>query len=502
MGASRFVVFLGLAVVLTVLLSAGSVGAQSGATIEVQANGASVADGDRVVVPSANLSTTVSANRTIQSVVVLLDDERIHEASQNATEYAVSLDPDFSSRSNQVQVLLKDEAGTLWTHQITVYKDDQAPDIGLEEPFTASPGYRFPSERSVDGAAIRVSGTVEDASSVTEFNLRIVGGGRSVEVETLSDGAFSLNTTLSPGNNSLILTATDEYGHQAHRSTRLTVTDEAEPAMQLRNWPRTTRTGTIRPTILATDDVAVDSIRYRIPGQPERTVLESTGKLLDAGRTNVTVEPTLTFPRDGTYNVTVNVTDTVGNFVEKTVSVTYDPVTPAERAKPTVSIDANRSGLYNDSVYRLNASVTDGIVRSVFLAATDSSGRVTQWESIYDGPNASTVRVERDVPIDPGKNEIRLTVTDGLNATHEYTIRVDTANASSYEPPRTTVPALTATTAPETTEGPPTSRAHTEISVTESTPLSPVTETTSPLSPWVTVLAMVLSGFLLSRRSE
>jgi hypothetical protein len=502
MGASRFAAILGLAVLLSVLLSAGPVGAQTGATIEVSVNGAPVADGDRVVVPSANLSTSVSANRTIQSVVVLLDDERIHEASPNATEYAVSLDPDFSARSNQVQVLLKDESGTLWTHQISVYKDDQAPDIGLAEPFSVSPGYRFPSERSVDGAAITVSGTVEDASNVSDFRLRVVGGGRSVEVESLSDGAFSLNTTLAPGNNSLILTATDEYGHQAYRSTRLRVTDEAEPSIEPRDWPSATQTATIRPTIVATDDVAVDSIRYRIPGQPERTALESTGRLLDAGRTNVTVVPTLTFPREGTYNVTVNVTDTVGNFVEETVSVTYDPVTPAERAKPTVSIDANRSGLYNDSLYRLNATVTDGIVRSVFLAATDSSGRVTQWASIYDGPNVSTVRVERDVPIDPGENEIRLTVTDGLNATHEYTFTVDTANESSYDPPQTSVPEVTTTTAPESTAAPPTSRAHTEISVTESTPLSPVTETRSPLSPWVTVFAMMLSGLLVKRRSD
>jgi hypothetical protein len=64
MGASRFAAILGLAVLLSVLLSAGPVGAQTGATIEVQVNGAPVADGDRVVVPSANLSTTVSANRT------------------------------------------------------------------------------------------------------------------------------------------------------------------------------------------------------------------------------------------------------------------------------------------------------------------------------------------------------------------------------------------------------------------------------------------------------
>ncbi len=454
-----------------------------------------------VVVPEANLSAHISGEVQIERVEIRVDGATIHEATPEQTDYRVTLDPDFHARTNDVQIVVKGAAGGLWTHRAFVYKDTIAPDIGLESPVTVEPGYQFPDRRSRESADIDVSGVVEDASAIEEFSARIVGGGRSVETTTLEDGRFRLNTTLAPGNNSLIVEATDEFGNRAYRRLQLEVTDGAPPSIAVEDWPNRTASPTIRPTVAVTDDVAVEEVRYRIPGQPSRTVIEPAGSLLDRGRTNLTRTPALTFDRPGTYNVTFNVTDVAGQYTELTKTVTYDPVTPAEAVAPTVRVVHNRSGLYNDSRYRLNATVDNGSVRTVAVEARNQYGRVTLLETVYDGPNASSVPVVLDVPIDPGRNEVEINVTDALGNAHVRTLRVDTANASSYEQP--TVPTTAAEPPPTTSSvSTPTTAQKTRLPVTTATPIDPATATQSPLSPLLSVLAVALAALLALRQTE
>ncbi|MFW5921971.1 MAG: hypothetical protein ACOCRC_01555 [Halodesulfurarchaeum sp.] len=495
-----------LTIVLLLLLGAGLMAtplasAASDASIEVGVNGESVADGDRIVVPEGNLSVSVTGDVELDTVIVKIDGEDYHEARPNGTAYAVDLDPDFSTRSNTVEVIVKDAAGNLSNHQITVYKDTLAPDIGLSSPFEVSPGYQFPSQEAFTSADIELVGTVRDASNVTDFSAKLVASGQSVETTELEDGTFALDTTLAPGNNSLTVTATDEYGHRTHRSTRIEVTDDADPTLEIRGWSNRTEAATIRPTLVANDSVAVNSLVVQVPGQPEQTPIEPTTKLLGAGRTNVTVRPELTFHRAGTYNVTFNVTDTAGNWVEETREIEYDPVTTEERIAPEITIDENRSGMVNESSYRLFANVTNGTVREIALESNHQWEGVTHLETLYAGSNITSYAIDAVVDVESGRNVILIEVTDALGTTHEREFDVDTANASSYQPPPTQSPETTTTEQSPTTETNPatTTAGTTQISVTEPTPLTPSTETASPLSPVVSMVAFVLVGLLVGR---
>ncbi|MDZ7851028.1 MAG: hypothetical protein U5K70_09670 [Halodesulfurarchaeum sp.] len=501
-----------LTIAVLLLLGAGlfatlPVGAASQPSIGVSVNGESVADGDRVVVPEANLSVSVTGDVELDSVIVRIDGEEYHEAQPNGTSSAVELDPDFSTRSNAVEVIVTDAAGNLSNHQITVYRDTLAPDIGLSSPFEVSPGYQFPSKRAFTSADVELVGTVRDASNVTDFSAKLVGSGQSVETTELEDGAFALDTTLAPGNNSLIVTATDEYGFRIYRSTRIEVTDDADPALEIRGWSNRTEAATIRPTIVANDSVAVNSLVVQLPGQPEQTVVEPTTKLLDSGRTSVTVRPELTFHRAGTYNVTFNVTDTAGNWVEETREIEYDPVTTEERIAPEIRIDGDRSGMIDESGYRLFANVTDGTVREIALESNHRWEGVTHLETLYTGSNVTSYVIDAVVDIEPGRNVILIEVIDALGRTHETEFEVDTANASSYQPPTTQQPETTqaVTTQNQNSTDPPATQntpAETTILVNEPTPLTPVTETSSPLSPLIPVVAFVLVGLLLWRTRE
>lgn len=481
----------------------GPAAGAAGPSIAVSVNGETIADGDRIVVPEANITVSVTGDVQIQTVVVRDDGETIHEAKTGATSYEVNLDPDLGARSNTIQVIVKDRNGVLTTHRSTIYVDSLAPDIGLSEPFTVQGGYTFPESRQSVAANLTVNGTVEDASNVTSFSAKVVGGGQSVETETLENGSFRLETSLVLGNSSLIISAEDEYGNRAYRSARLIVSDEAKPEISFRNWTNETESKTFRPTIVATDDVAVQTIRYRIPGQPEVTAVEESDRLLGADRLRVTRELALSFYRAGLYNVTFNVSDAAGNYKEATKTIEYDPVTEAERAKPVLRVRENHSGMYNDSLYHLEAIVENGSVREVFVEATNRYGRTTLYESVYEGQNTTSVPIELDVPIGSGTNEIRIEIQDSLENTHEQYLTVDTANASAYEPvtesPTNTVQEPTESTPTPTTTGPE----NTRISVIEPTPIEPATKTQSPLSPLLVLIAVVIaSSIAIGRRDD
>ncbi|MEF8772009.1 hypothetical protein [Halodesulfurarchaeum sp.] len=496
-GFALLLVLLSVAVVLGPLASAASA-----PTIAVSVNGDSVLDGDRIVVPGGNLSVDVTGNETITSVVIRVDDQDLIDTAPNATTYSTTLDDVLTARWNTVQVIVKDEAGDLTTHQISVYKDTLRPDIGLKSPFEVDPGYQFPTVKTYSKADMEVSGTVEDRSNITAFSATVIGGGRSVETTTLSDDRFSMNTTLVPGNNSVVLSATDEYGHRTYRSTRIEVTDEDEPTLSITDWPEITESETVTPTVRAIDAVAVRSVMYRIPGQPENRLVEPTSKLLDAGRTNITRTPVLEFHRPGTYNVTFNVTDYAGQWTEETKTIQYDPVTAAEQVTPDIRVNEARSGLLNDSRYRLNATVANGSVTTVFVESEHRWDGIHFHETMYDGTNVSEYSIEENVGIESGQNELTIEVTDAMGNLHVHHFAVNTTNASTYVPPTTENPATTEQDeSSQDTATEPTTAGVTRISVTEQTPLSPNTETKASLSSLLSILAIASGGVLaLTRR--
>ena len=485
------------------------VASDSTPTISVSVNGDHVADGERVVVPDGNLSVDISSEQTLSSVVVRIDDEDVVVAAPNETSYTNTLEAPFSARWNDVEVIVKAETGELWTQQLSVYKDTLRPDIGLERPFTVDSGHRFPTETAETSADVTVRGTVRDRSNITAFSATVIGGGQSVETTTLSDGDFSLNTTLVPGNNSLVIKATDEYGHRTYRTTRIKVTDESDPALTIHDWPAKTELETITPRVIATDAVAVRSVTYQIPGQPSRTLVEPTTKLLDAGRTNITKSPVLKFDRPGTYSVTFNVTDYADRWTEVTKSIEYDPVTPAERVTPDIRVDESRSGLVNESRYHLAASVENGSVARVFVESAHRWEGVTFFETLYEGSNVSRYTINETVTIEPGHNEITVKVTDALGTEHTEVLTVDTENASRYDPPTTRPPETSSDstgTEPAGIEGDtktePTTAGQTRISVTEQTPIAPKTDATAPLSPLLVSVSIAVAGFVVFRRVE
>ncbi|MDR5657024.1 hypothetical protein RH831_07490 [Halodesulfurarchaeum sp. HSR-GB] len=487
-----------LVVLLVTLLMVVSLvpvaGAADSPRIQVSVNEDPIEDGEWIVVDESNFSIGVSANDTIESIVVRVNDRDVVEATPEGRTYQTNLVAPLTARWNTVQVVATTTSGTLSTHQFKIYKDTIAPEIGLTSPVSVEAGHRFPDETRLTDGAINLTGTVEDTSNVTDFSATLSGAGQSVELTNHSNGRFDLNTTLAPGNHTLSVRATDEYGNEVRRFTRLRVIDEDDPSVSIRDWPTNTSADAIAPTAVATDDIAVRSLSYRVSGQPERTVIEPTSRLLGAGRTNVNRSIPIEFYRAGTYEVTFNVTDYAGRYTTLTKELRYDPVTPEERAAPEITVHENRSGLVNETLYHLEASVDNGSIERVVLeAASNRSGRVTAYERVYDGNATTTVSVRQNLTLASGVTDLTLNATDSVGEEHTVTWQVDLETTRPY---RTTASGSPTTDEDSTVR---TSPQPTEISVTEPTPLAPVTETKAPISPVLTGVALLLVSGLLVR---
>ncbi|MFB6122472.1 MAG: hypothetical protein ABEJ78_03330 [Haloferacaceae archaeon] len=488
-----------LVVVLT--FSTPTVGAASGPMINVSVDGDTVPDGGRVVTQSPDVSVTVLSETALDKVVVRVDDENVVDSSPNETKFETTIRPELNSGSNTVQVIVTVDNRTT-THLVHVYQDTLAPDIGLSSPFTVTPGHVFPTSVERASTAVSIRGTVSDRSSVRSFEAEIRGGGRAIGTSTIENGSFVLNTTLTTGNQSLVLSATDEYGNEEFQRVRIHVTDEDEPTITLPDWPNNTTTATIRTTLQVNDSVGIQSLFYRIPGEPNTDLLKP-GPLLGSNRTIYDHPVELSFRHPGSYNVTFNATDYANHSTEITREVTYNPPTPEELARPDIVVHNNSSGLVDDGTYYLDALVQNGSVRNVVVESSNrQSGRVLSYERVYDGNATDNVTVERTLELVPGVNRIDISAVDAVGVTHHYSFLVDTANATrlttatnTTENATTAQPTPTASTTPTTTN-------MTTISVSQPRVLTPVTSTKSPTSPAFVVVALLLVGLVARRAGE
>ena len=482
---------------LAVAVGPTGVQAADSPTVSVSVNDEPVSDGAWIVRPEANLSTTVRAESPIETVIVRINGEDVLEATPDAKRFDTTLEPaSLDARWNSIQVVATVAGGDLQTHRFHVYEDSLAPDIALSSPVTVESGHRFPEQTNVTRANLTVNGTVTDVSEIEDFSAKISGGGQSIETTTLQNGSFLLDTTLAPGNHTLSVVATDEYGNTERQFSRFRVTDDGPPSVSLQGWPNVTEADSTRPSVVATDAVAVRSIEVRVSGQPSRTVLEPTSKLLGANRTNVTRTVPIEFYHPGNHTVTVNATDYAGQYDVATTTVTYDPETPGERAAPEITVHGNQSGIFNGTTYHLEATVANGSIQQVVLEAADNeTGRVTAYERLYDAEPRSRVGISHNLSLEPGRTDVRIQVEDSLGNTHRETVTVDTETARAYGP--AAEPAGTENPATATSSG--TARP-TRISVTEMTPLTPVSGGSAPTSPLVAVLAVVVVALLVGRR--
>jgi|GEM_PF-3156762 len=215
---------------------------------------ARVGPADGTVTQEASLELVLQVTDTWSNVTVRLGSIELSRGEDGRHRTLLTLE----EGTNHFELTATDEAGNVTPHTVTVTRDSAKPNLTVTAP---EQNARIPE------LFTEVTGKVSDTSSVT-----LTVNGQTAAVA--SDGSFSHRVTLTSGENTLVVVATDALGHVE------TVT-------------RTVRASGGRPTLVVTsppEDQVVSSATVTLSGNAKAADPQDTVTVTVAG-TSVTVSP-------------------------------------------------------------------------------------------------------------------------------------------------------------------------------------------------------------------
>jgi len=297
---------------------------------------------------------------------------------------------------NTITVTVTDTAGNTGTAVITVTQDLTPPAVTITGP-TALPTF------STASPSVTLSGTASDAvglASVTWTNTSSGGSGTATGTT-----AWSAAVPLTPGSNTVVVTATDTAGNTATAS--ITVINDTQPPTITISTPTSAASfnSPLSPLTVggsASDNVGVTTVSW--------TNSATGGSGTATGTTNWSASITLV---QGSNQITVTAVDDVGNTSIDTITVSYDPVAPSVNITGPTS-----TGTYSTKISPLDISGTSSdnlVVTSVTFANTTTG---------TTGTATGTTAWSASVPLTSGTNVISVTATDGVGNTSSATLTV------------------------------------------------------------------------------
>ncbi|WP_163866947.1 RHS repeat-associated core domain-containing protein [Myxococcus eversor] len=215
---------------------------------------ARVSPADGTVTQEASLELVLQVTDTFSNVTVRLGATELSRGEDGRHRTTLSLE----EGTNHLELTATDEAGNVTTHTVTVTRDSEKPNLTVTAP---AQNARLPE------LFTEVMGKVLDTSSVT-----LTVNGQTVAVA--SDGSFSHRVPLTAGDNTLVVVATDVFGHVE------TVT-------------RNVRASGAKPTLVVTsppDDQVITSASLTVSGNAKAADPQDTVTVTVAG-TAVTLSP-------------------------------------------------------------------------------------------------------------------------------------------------------------------------------------------------------------------
>ena len=286
---------------------------------------------------------------------------------------------------------------------------------GSENYFTTrnfpTPTITYPTNgQTFTSNTITLSGTVPGDVSLKKVEVRI-GGAWSSSGWGPGDGSkwlWSTKVTLSPGSNTIYVSATDTFGNIDGSSVTVNYIDTILPTISISSptSSQTFNTNTITVSGAASDNVAVNKVEVKVS---EGTWQIAKGT--NSWSAQVTLSP-------GSNTIYAKVIDTSGNIAEHSVPVNYIPSDPI---LPTISISSPTSSqTFNTSTVTVSGAASDNVaVNKVEVKLSEGT-----WQ-IARGTNSWSAQVT----LSPGSNTIYAKVIDTSGNIAESSITV------TYNPP-------------------------------------------------------------------
>lgn len=314
--------------------------------------------------------SSVLVTGTVSDSVALVSGVTVNGAAAAVSSGTFSATVSLTEGANTITVVGTNSVGLTTTKTVSGTLDTVPPEIILTAPT---------AEQMVGTATFTVTGTVSDAHL---FGVTVNG-----TAATVTDGAFSLEITLTEGANAITATASDAAGNTA-TATGSVLLDTISPTLTviapagniITNQPTITVSGTASDSGSGVESVTVDGEQAAEGGGPYSKTLILT---------------------EGTNTITVTATDKVGHTTTITRSILLDT------APPVLTLVSPPAGFLNNSTPTVIFSVVDEpggsgvdlntvavLVDGSTYAATVSDGTITITPTLADGPHVITVTVE------------------------------------------------------------------------------------------------------------
>lgn len=323
------------------------------------------------------ITGTIDDTSITQATLTLNGDDDTITISAGAFSQSVTLEEGI----NTISVSATDSAGNTGTSgSFVVTYDATRPAVSITSPIN---GYVTGS------ASLTISGTVVDSPAITEATLRLNGSDSTI---TVTDNNFSQGVTLSPGVNTVEVTASDSSGN-AGSSGIITVTlDKTAPVVTITSPTDGLQLGTTSITITGTvDDPSVTQVTLTLNGA-DSTITVTDGAFSAA--------ETL---QEGSNTILVTASDAYNNEgTSSTVTVEVDT------DKATVTITTPSTGLVtNAASLPVSGTVDDPAITEATLRLNGASQTLT-----VSGGEFGAI-----VTLSEGVNTIAVAATDELGNT-------------------------------------------------------------------------------------
>ncbi|MCZ7660304.1 MAG: cadherin domain-containing protein [Xanthobacteraceae bacterium] len=316
---------------------------------------------------------------------------------------------DFEAEaSHQVTVRVTDSVGNSYDETFTIGVTDQN-----EAPTDISLSNSEVAENAGSGAVVGALSALDpDAGDSATFTLLDNAGGRFAIDGTnlVVSGALDHGTAPS---HEITVRVTDSGGMTHDETFTITVTDQNAPPTDLllsnASVAENSTAGTVVGTLSAVDPDAGDSASFTLP--------DGAGGLFAIDGANLVVAGPLDFETGASHQVTVRVTDSVGNTHDETfaVAVTDQNESPTDLLLSNASVGENSA---TGTVVGTLSAVDPDAGDSASFTLPDSAGGLFA----IDGANlVTTGSLDFEAA---ASHQVTVRVTDGGGNTHDETFAV------------------------------------------------------------------------------
>jgi len=446
-----------VATVVAGVVPATVVGASPSITVTVQ--GSTLEPGDSTLVEEdPTVGVSVDAGQSIRVVSVRVDGTTVRRETPNSTAFDDTFDLSLSSGERTLTVVVKTD--TVTSHTVTVTKDDTQPYVQYETPFQTEEFASPPETVTVNRSQVALAGNFTDVTGVS--HLRVVRQAEySVGTETQTDravytasgfdGSFSQSIFLGVGRNNVTAQYYDELGNVRTHEFELILEDTAPPSLSDLSVVRTSP-DSLRIHGTATDNGQIRHVAIHPADSSGTAYLVEPGlERPDPTRQRVTFDTNRSlYP--GSTAVVIEATDTAGNTVERTVTV-------SRTVEPELRLNPAGTRFVDEDTVAVRGRAAGGEITSATVETVDpETGEVVDIASVHGGSVVTDLDV--DTQLDAPDNRtvtIRLRVIDSAGAEHVVSLNrtrdVETPTATATATP-TPTPAATATPGPTPTATP------------------------------------------------